>query len=423
MSDGILSQEEIDALLKGDSRSDSGASASGSSNGSAITDIEKDALGEIGNITMGTSATTLSTLLGAKVRITTPKVRVTNRGDLHAEYPMPYVVVEVAYTEGLSGSNLLIIKKEDASVIADLMMGGSGATDRDLDDITISAIGEAMNQMMGSATTSLSSMFDRRIDISPPKCTIADLSAEELGTKLGFDYEDIVQIVFRMEIDDLVDSEIMQVIPIDAARVMVANLLGGSVEPEEPAFLNEPPPPPPAAPFNPPTAYAPPQQQMAPVYAEPMYAQPQPVMQAPPMPQQMMPQMAPQQDAWYGQGGMSFVDNSGAGVKKGQIPVQPVQFMNLNTASQYQEPRNIDLILDVPLDIAVELGKTKKSIKEILELGNGSIIQLDKLAGEPVDLLVNGKLIAKGEVVVIDEAYGIRITTIISPMDRMTKLQ
>ncbi|MGE5417126.1 MAG: flagellar motor switch phosphatase FliY [Acidobacteriota bacterium] len=397
MNDGILSQDEIDALLKGDSKSSDYIS---NDNNSDVTEIEKDALGEIGNISMGTSATTLSTLLGKKVRITTPRVKTCTKEQLQTEYPLPHVVIEVEYREGLQGSNVLVMKKDDVQIIADLMMGGDGTTQRELDELTLSAVSEAMNQMMGSSTTSLSSMFDKRIDIAPPSVAVIDFATEELGVKLGDEFSDMVQISFRMEIEGLIDSEIMQIMPVDSAKSMVASLMGGVPEADV-NVLSEPEP-----------TYAPP----------PMTAAPAPPPPPPPMPEYAAP--PPQAGGWYGGAMPPQMDASSGQVKKGQqVAVQPVQFMPLQPPGVYAAPQNIDLILDVPLDLSVELGKTKKSIKEILEMGPGSIIQLDKLAGEPVDLLVNGKLIAKGEVVVIDESYGIRITAIVSPMDRLAKLQ
>lgn len=405
MNDGILSQDEIDALLKGDSKSSDYIT---SDSNTGVTEIEKDALGEIGNISMGTSATTLSTLLGKKVRITTPRVKTCTNEQLQTEYPLPHVVIEVQYREGLQGSNVLVMKKDDVQIIADLMMGGDGSTQRELDDLTLSAVSEAMNQMMGSSTTSLSSMFDKRIDIAPPNVAVVDFATEELGVKLGEEYKNMVQISFRMEIEGLIDSEIMQIMPIESAKSMVASLMGGVPEADV-NVLSEPEPT--YAP-TPTAAPAPPPPPM------PDYAQ-----MAPPMPEYAAAP-PPQAGGWYGGAMPQQMDASSGQVKKGQqVAVQPVQFMPLNPPGVYAAPQNIDLILDVPLDISVELGKTKKSIKEILEMGPGSIIQLDKLAGEPVDLLVNGKLIAKGEVVVIDESYGIRITAIVSPMDRLAKLQ
>ncbi|MDD4802263.1 MAG: flagellar motor switch phosphatase FliY [Syntrophomonas sp.] len=392
MNDGILSQDEIDALLKGGDSSNANDTASSAMQ---LDDFERDAVGEIGNISMGTSATTLSTLLNKRVSITTPRVSITSPTRLQAEYPLPYVVIEVKYTAGISGSNLLVIKEEDSCIIADIMMGGDGKNaDMNLDELKLSAVSEAMNQMMGSATTSLSSMFGKRIDISPPKIIVVDLGKEDLDSLE--EHNEIAQIRFKMEIDDLIDSEIMQLIPIDAAKEMVRNLMGNSTQETtsnefiKPSPISSPPPPPT-------TAYSQPFIQEAPAAA-----------------------MAPPQVMWDNQ---SF-NEIHSGVKKGeQFAVQPVQFAPLQETVDVNLPQNIGLIMDVPLDVTVELGKTRKTIKEVLELTAGSIIQLDKMAGEPVDLQVNGKLIAKGEVVVIDESYGIRITTILSPLDRMEKLQ
>lgn len=392
MSDGILSQEEIDALLKGGSSTE--PEPQGNS-GMGLSDFEKDALGEIGNISMGTAATTLSTLLRKKVAITTPDVSITTSKQLQDDYPLPYVVVEVEYTEGLYGSNILVIKEEDACIIADLMMGGDGQVGSNtLSELELSAVGEAMNQMMGSATTSLSSMFNRRIDIAPPRLTIMDFGKENF--EFSSQYEELIRIKFKMEIEHLINSEIMQIIPMEAVKNMINALMGNTIEEsgleavvETTPVLSAPPP------------------------TEPVVT-PQPVISPNYQPEPMPV------DNWSN----AAYSDGASGVKKGaQYTVQPVQFAPLRESDSGSGPHNIGLIMDVPLDIAVELGKTRKTIKEILELHQGAIIQLDKLAGEPVDMLVNGKLIAKGEVVVIDESYGIRITTIISPMDRMNRLQ
>lgn len=400
MNDGILSQEEIDALLKGELTSDVSLTQEENAEEEfvprTINDFEKDALGEIGNISMGTSATTLSTLLRKKVSITTPNVFTTTRERLQSEYPLPYVVVEVQYTEGLSGTNVLVIKQEDACIIADLMMGGEGkCEDTTLDELKLSAVGEAMNQMMGSATTSLSSMFNTRIDIAPPKLTVMDFKTDHL--ELSTDYQDMVSIKFKMEIEGLIDSEIMQIIPMEAVQNMISMLIGNTIEESNIEAIAEP------------------------IEKPAVKEVPQPVAQPQPQPQpKPTAQSASSQDMWR----QESYNYTSSNVKKAdQLTVQPAQFAPLTESSVVEAPQNIGLIMDVPLDVTVELGKTRKTIKEILDLHQGAIIQLDKMAGEPVDLMVNGKLIAKGEVVVIDENYGIRITTIISPMDRMNKLQ
>ncbi|MGI5911157.1 MAG: flagellar motor switch phosphatase FliY [Syntrophomonadaceae bacterium] len=382
MNDGILSQEEIDALLKGNS---SNQNLTDNSN-SSLGEFEKDTLGEIGNITMGTAATTLSTLLQKKVAITTPDVSITTEEQLQNDYPLPYLVIEVEYTQGLNGTNILVIKEEDACIIANLMMGGPGQSDnKTLGELELSAVGEAMNQMMGSATTSLSSMFNRRIDIAPPRLTIIDLGKDKL--ELASKYKELIRIQFKMEIEHLVNSEIMQIIPLEAVDSMVGTLLGNNAETTEPQTSS-------VSAINPETAF----QEVASEDYRPAAMQDNRV------------------NAAY--------SNNSTDIKKDiQYTVQPVQFAHLKPNETENKQHNIDLIMDVPLNITVELGKARKTIKEILELHQGSIIQLDKLAGEPVDMLVNGQLIAKGEVVVIDESYGIRITTIISPRDRINQLQ
>ncbi|MBP3781075.1 MAG: flagellar motor switch phosphatase FliY [Selenomonas sp.] len=417
MSDDMISQEEIDALLNGGTipAADGDAAPAGESEAPAeepaspdssssqfddvLTDIEKDALGEIGNISMGSAATTLSVLLGHKVNITTPSVSVSSMSIIQEQYPMPYLIVEVGYTIGIDGNNVLAIQAQDAAIIADLMMGGDGTNpDTEINEIAMSAVGESMNQMMGTVATSLSTMFNKKIDISPPKVNLIDFGNEDKVSEVLGQTDPIVCTSFRMEVDGLIDSEIMQILPVDVAKEMVEALTSGAAEePEpEPEPAPAPPPPPPPTPAPAPAAapppMAPPQQQMAP-----------PVMAAPP-------------GGGYGYG----MPMPGVAAN---VPVQPAQFTPLNMQPVQVNDANIGLILDVPLSVTVELGRTNKSIKDILELTNGSIVELDKLAGEPVDINVNGKFLAKGEVVVIDENFGVRITEIASPAERAAKLQ
>lgn len=389
MSDDLISQEEIDALLNGGAAGDSDAASADaavaaetpSDGAKTLDDMEKDALGEIGNISMGSAATTLSVLLGHKVSITTPAVSIATLNSIKDQYPMPYLIVEIGYTIGIEGSNILAIQAADASIIADLMMGGDGSNSTtELNEIHMSAVGEAMNQMMGSVATSLSSMFNKKIDISPPKVSLIDLGSEEKITEIMGKDDPIAKVSFRMEVDGLIDSEIMQILPIPVAEEMVSYLLnGGGQEEEEPEPVTTLPPPQPVAAPAPAPAAAP----------------------------AMMP---PQQ--MYG-----------APVVGQSVPVQPAMFSPLATQPVQINDANIGLILDVPLQVTVELGRTKKTIKEILDLTNGSIVELEKLAGEPVDIQVNGKFLARGEVVVIDENFGVRITDIVSPEERAARLQ
>lgn len=405
MSDEMVSQEEIDALLKDGGAASPAEAGTGEAETSAsaevaapaaptaenpLSDMQKDALGEIGNISMGSAATTLSVLLGHKVSITTPSVSMSTMNSIRASYPMPYLIVEVGYTMGINGNNVLAIQAQDASVIADLMMGGDGTNPpEELNDIHMSAVGEAMNQMMGAVSTSLSTMFNKKIDISPPKVSLIDFGTEDKVTEIVSGDEPVVKVSFRMEVDGLIDSEIMQILPVPTATDMVESLLHSN-DNEEP----EPEASPAAAPAS---ASAPASAPAAPVAAAATAAAP------------MMAASA----AGYG---------TGARVAQG-VPVQAAQFTPLATAPVQVNEANIGLILDVPLQVTVELGRTKKSIKDILELSNGSIVELDKLAGEPVDIHVNGKLLAKGEVVVIDENFGVRITDIVSPEERAARLQ
>ena len=399
--DDMISQEEIDALLAGANAG--GDSSGGSSSGGdeskiegVLSDIEKDALGEIGNISMGSAATTLSVLLAHKVNITTPTVSVATMDIIKEHYPMPYLVVEVGYTIGIDGNNVLAIQAQDAAIIADLMMGGDGTTpEQELNEIHMSAVGECMNQMMGTVATSLSTMFSKKIDISPPKVNLVDFGSEDTISEIVLNADPIVRISFRMEVEGLIDSEIMQILPVDVAKEMVQSLLGGGPDPEK---EEEPPAAPPPAP--PP----PPQQQAAP---------------PPPPPPQQTGAPPMQQGAQYGYGGAPQMQPHVAT----NVPVSPAQFQPLSMEPVQVNEANIGLILDVPLQITVELGRTKKSIKEVLELATGSIVELDKLAGEPVEIQVNGQYLAKGEVVVIDENFGVRITEIASPAERAARLK
>ncbi|MDF2891674.1 MAG: flagellar motor switch protein FliN [Clostridia bacterium] len=390
MSD-MLSQEEIDALLRGDS---SPSQPNSSSKNQVLTDEEKDALGEIGNISMGTSATTLYTLLNNKVNITTPRVTVLTWEELSSQYPVPYVAVQVEYKEGLIGSNLLIMKEDDVKIITDLMMGGTGQINNEpITDLHLSAISEAMNQMIGSSSTSLASMFNKKIDILPPKAFSMFFSDSTIVHQFVPD-DQVVKIAFRMEIGDVIDSEIMQLLPIDFAKNLVDNLFDSMEKPEEqpkqvqPSSSSSPAPRPQAQPQIQPQ----PMQYEGDYDRRPAYQEPQRA----PSPQREEARM---------------------------VNVQPIQYQSFDNDQWAAEKESIDLIKDIPLEVTVELGRTKKLIKDILEFGPGTILELDKLAGEPVDILVNGKYIAKGEVVVIDESFGVRITDIISASKRLTKLQ
>lgn len=381
--DGMLSQEEIDALTGGGNSSAAPAGAGEE----LLTEAERDAVGEIANINMGTAATTLSTLLNNKVTITTPRVSYVTVDELSQQYDRPCVFIHISYIEGIDGNNILILKESDVKVITDLMMGGDGSNiEGELSELHLSAISEAMNQMMGSAATSLSSMLERKVDISPPLASLVDLNDTIDDTKITNILEGtIIQVAFDMKIGDLVDSQIMQLYPCEFAKELYNKFIGGADN--APASQPEPAPAPQPEPVPAPAA-----------------PQGQPAMQQPYMDPSMMQQ--PYMDPSMMQGQPMMMPAQG-------MNIQPAQFQQFNVGySPLMQEENIGLIMDVPLEVTVELGRTNKSIKEILDFAPGTIIELDKLAGEPVDVLVNGKFVAKGEVVVIEESFGIRLVEI-----------
>jgi len=388
--DGMLSQDEINALLNGvdlsaDSGADTATATAGGSTGEDLSDIEKDAIGEVANISMGTSETTLFSLVNRKVNITTPVVEMCNWQDVLNDYERPCVFIQIKYTVGLNGTNILVLKEHDVKVITDLMMGGDGTNvDGELSDLHLSAISEAMNQMMGSSSTSLSSMLGKTIDISPPEASLVDLHSKEPRELSPFLVDRFVKISFRMQIDDLVDSTLMQLYPLDFAKSVYETFMAqqmGSIAAAEPA-----PAPAPAAP--------------APTPAP-------------------APDMGMQQPMGMPMGGMDMSMQQQMGMPPQgygmpNVNIQPAQFQNFAQGQgEMVSAESIGLIRDVPLEVTVELGRTSKSISDILEFAPGTIIELDKIAGEPIDVLVNGKFVAKGEVVVIEESFGVRIMEII----------
>lgn len=433
MDSGMLSQDEINALLSGmDLSSNSGNSATSGDSASAdpgelLTDVEKDAIGEVANISMGSSATTLYSLVNQKVSITTPVVTIAKWDSVLAEYERPCVFIQIKYTAGLDGNNILVLKEHDVKVITDLMMGGDGTnTDGDLGELHLSAISEAMNQMMGAAATSLSTMLGKKIDISPPEASLIDLTQFKKPEDIAeFLTGNFVRIAFRMQIgDDLVDSMIMQLYPIKFAKSLYDTFIGSQTGEPEPAPAPEPTPTPEPTPM--PQAGM--NQQGMPQMGMPQTGMPQTGMPGA-MPQmgmdsQMMgmnPQMMGMTGG-YPQMGMSggappMMQNPQMGMQGNppQMPnVQPAQFQSFSGSYPTpQTPENIGLIMDVPLEVTVELGRTQKSISDILDFAPGTIIELDKIAGEPIDILVNGKFVAKGEVVVVEESFGVRVTEII----------
>lgn len=361
----FLSQEEINALLQEALGDEAGTPEAIVQEEEILDEIEKDAIGEIGNISMGSAATALSQLLNQRVNITTPAVSIMSPKELLQSFTMPFMLIEVGFTEGLQGSNLLILNASDALIIADLMMGGDGINvSGEITELHASAVAEAMNQMMGSAATSMSNLFNTSVVITTP-------SVQSLENPMEADFpwvmdDPVVVVSFRMEIGTLIDSSIIQVIPAHIAKEETALLMGTAAP--EPAS-SEPPTISTTATTTTTTAAA---------AAEPSFGMP---------------------------AEMSTVDTE--------------DFPQLDGI----KPRNLDLILDVPLKVSVVLGKARRPIKEVLGLTPGSIVELDKMAEEPVDILINGTPIAKGEVVVVNENFGIKITSIESPVVRINNLR
>ncbi len=415
--DGMLSQDEINALLSGMDNSGDGntADASGNSDGgesqapadaaasggavideSLLNDSEKDAIGEVANISMGSSATTLYSLVNQKVNITTPQVELANWENVINNYERPCVFIQIKYTVGLDGTNILILKEHDVMVITDLMMGGDGTnTDGEVGELQLSAISEAMNQMMGAAATSLSTMINQKVDISPPQATLLDMINDDPSDIADFLTGTFVKISFKMQVGELVDSTLMQLYPIDFAKTLKDTVIAGDSSKQDTA--PETPAPTPA----PEPAAMPNQGQMPQMDPSMMQGQGMPQMGMPQMgmPQMGMPQMGmPQMMA----------------PQMMNMNIQPAQFQNFSGGTTIMAGgENIGIIKDVPLEVTVELGRTAKPISDILDFAPGTIIELDKVAGEPVDVLVNGKFVAKGEVVVIEESFGVRVTEIV----------
>lgn len=342
MSNDILDQNEIDALIH----------AKNSENVNNLTDTEKDTLAEIGNISMGSAATALSTLINKKVSITVPDVSVKTLGEIQESYPIPCIVVDVKYQTGLQGSNLLVIKEQDAAVIGNLMMGiDEGEIPEFVDEISMSALSEAMNVMMGSAATAMSELFNKKINISPP-----DAFRQDFGEKIDSlgDRDELVAVVsFRFSISDVVDSVMLQIIDIDFAKEMVEILFSSGES--EPVQTSE-------------TQYT------------------------------AVEEQEPAPAAW----GSLQADGNQDSMELGNL--------------------NIELIKDIPVKVRAILGRTKMSIENILKLGPGHIMELDTLDGEPIDVYANNTLIARGEVVVVGEQFGIRITEISNARNRIKSI-
>ena len=387
MSDRLLGQEEIDALLRRGLEEDGEAPEELSD---ALSAEEMDALGEIGNISMGAAATTLSEILNRRVSITSPVVKTVGRRQLFDDFVIPHLLIEVSYTQGLQGTTLLVMETRDAAILADLMMGGEGTNpSTELTEIEVSAAAEAMNQMIGSASTAMAALFRRTVNISPPVAKI--VTTKELDSQPPLEQDQLAVIYFNIVVEDLIDNTIMQILDLDTARAEAA-LLWQDVESiqREPAASPGPigeqtppsPPPPGSAPAQPPGSEGQPA--------------PSPVPQTP-------------HTAAGGGGHMQ----------------EPAYASRVFTAPGVGgvEQNKLDLLLDIPLQVSVILGRSRQPVKDVLNLTPGAVVGLDVTVDEPVEILLNGVLVARGEVVVVDDNFGVRITSILNPMERLQSLR
>ncbi len=391
-----------------------------------LSEMQLDAIGEIMNISMGSAATAVSELLNAKVWITTPKVSVVEASRLNYDRLEPAICVKIEYIKGLSGSNLMILKEDDVQLILNQLMGKPPviSPDFEFDELNISAVSEVMNQMMGASSTALSDFLGMSIDISTPTPYI--LSEINIADLQNYEQTDMVAAInFDLTIDGVIKSEFISVLDINLAATLADRVLGGANSAEAPAPEPQTTPAPTPAPS--------PVEQVAPAPSPIPQAMPaqQPVQPTAPMPTpQPMPDMYAQQ-GYYGYPGQP---NPAMYAQPVQPMMQPqpavnyrnaqlAQFENFEAPLGTEQKENLQLLMDVPLQISVEIGSTRKKIKDILEFSQGTIIELERQAGAPVDVMVNGNLIARGDVVVIDDNFAVRITEIVKSkfMDSLGK--
>lgn len=404
-------------------------------------DVEMDAIGEIMNITMGSAATAVSNMLSAKVWITTPTVSIIESKEINFPELEPSIMVKIRYIQGISGQNVLVLKQNDVQLILNQLMGLPLEISEDFqfDELNISAVCEVMNQMMGASATALSEIIETTVDISTPEAIVQEGDDRNIRTEMyelaGQDY--VCTVKFDLTIDGVIKSEFISVLTIDLAKDMASKMMAGYNNIQEDAAAAA------AAAAAPEPAPAPAASSgggtMSQEEIEKLMgggaaaaAAPQMPMQGMPqqgMPMQGMPQQGmgmPMQQMPYGGQPMAYPDPNMAGMY-GMYPqqgypmqpmnIQPIQlqsFGNYQNASLTQEQNdNLKLLMGVPLNVTVEIGSCVKKVKEILEFTQGTIIELERQAGAPVDIIVNGNLIAKGDVVVIDDNFAVRITEII----------
>lgn len=393
-----------------------------------FSSYEIDAVGEILNISMGSAATAVSELLNAKVWITTPQVSVVKAADLNYDRLEPAICVKIVYVSGISGQNMMVLKQDDVQLILNQLMGNPlvVSPDFEFDEMNISAVSEVMNQMMGASATALSDLLGISVDISTPTpylieqtnfCQLAELDPDET----------IVAVTFNLSVDGVMNSEFMSVMSVDLAKSlsdkMIEKFHGDEAE-AQPAKQPAPAPAAQPAPAAPQSAPAPAPQPAAPApQPDPAQGMAQPQQPAPgayPYPPQSQP-------AYPGYG----YQNQYAAYGAYPPPVPPVNIQNaqlhqfdaMDFGLPTDQQDNLKLLMGVPLEISVEIGTAKRKVKDILEFTQGTIIELERQAGAPVDVVVNGNLIARGDVVVIDDNFAVRITEIVKSkfMDSLGK--
>lgn len=388
-----------------------------------FSSYEIDAVGEILNISMGSAATAVSELLNAKVWITTPQVNVVKAADLNYDRLEPAICVKIVYVSGISGQNMMVLKQDDVQLILNQLMGNPLVVSPDFqfDEMNISAVSEVMNQMMGASATALSDLLGISVDISTPTpylieqtnfCQLAELDPDET----------IVAVTFNLSVDGVMNSEFMSVMSVELAKSLSGKMIekfhGDETEakPAAPA-----PAPAPAAAAQPASAPQPaPAPATQPAAAQGAAQPQQPAPGAYPYPPQGQP-------AYPGYG----YQNQYAAYGAYPPPVPPVNIQNaqlhqfdaMDFGLPTDQQDNLKLLMGVPLEISVEIGTAKRKVKDILEFTQGTIIELERQAGAPVDVVVNGNLIARGDVVVIDDNFAVRITEIVKSkfMDSLGK--
>lgn len=376
-----------------------------------FSEIQKDAIGEILNISMGSAATAVSELLSAKVWITTPRVEVKKAKEMEYHKLEPAVCVKIQYVKGLSGANMMVWKQDDVQLILNQLMGQPlvVSPDFEFDELNISAVSEVMNQMMGASATALSNFLGFSVDISTPKPIIMDEVNSNFDVTEFDPEETVVSVTFDLTIEGVIQSEFASVMEASFAKTIADKMLGGDDDSPEEAAAPEATPAPTPAPAAAPEAAAPaPAPMPAPMPAG--EGQQMPGAEGYPYPYPPQPYPYPYPAPGYG------YPAAGAAPAPTPINIQNAQFQNFSEPSvklNGDQKDNLNLLMDVPLQISVEIGSARRKVKDILDFSQGSIIELERQAGAPVDIVVNGNLIAKGDVVVIDDNFAVRITEII----------